>query len=69
MAKKQIRSGERYVKPSGLAPVVWVVDRVVDAPGLPPHVRLQREDCPLDTVTVSVQTLLNPRFYRPYVTR
>ncbi len=65
MAKRQLSAGERYLKRNEMLPVVYVVDRVVELPGLPKHVRLQREDNPLDCVTVSLDTLLDPRFYKP----
>lgn len=64
-SKRQISFGDRYVKHSALARVVWVVDRVVDAPGLPTHVRLVREGSPLDTITVSLYALGSSDFYRP----
>lgn len=63
--KRQIQCGDRYMKIAPIAPMVWVVERLMDVPRLPNHVRLMREDAPLDTMTVSVDALFDPRFYRP----
>lgn len=65
LKRKQLHSGDRYIKQSPVAPAVWVVERLMEPPGLPRHVRLVRENAPLDAVTVSVYALLDERLYRP----
>lgn len=65
MGKKQLSFGDRFVKQNPVVSVVWVVDCVIDPPGLPAHVRLVREDRPSDLCTVSVHALSDRRYFRP----
>lgn len=64
LGKRKIETGARFVKVGALQPVVWVVEKVLDMPGLPNHVRLLK-DGGRDSMTVSVEALLNPRLFRP----
>lgn len=58
-----IKQGERYVRPE--APeIVWVVDRLVEIPGLPMHARLVAEKRRRQTMTMSEVALRNKTFYR-----
>jgi len=44
--------------------VVWTVEKLFQLPAEPPHARLFKEARPRDKITVSVGTLVNPRFFR-----
>lgn len=64
MAQTQtIELGTRFVK-SGLPNVVWTVEKVFQIASEPAHARLHKENHPRDKMTVSIQTLTNPRFFR-----
>lgn len=65
MRKNQVSCGDRYVKQNPALPVIWVVDRLVEAPGLPSHVRLVRDDRRFEMCTVSLHALNNRRFFKP----
>lgn len=62
--KRKIEAGDRFVKVDAVQPVIWVVEKVLEVPGLPPHVRLVK-DSGHDSTTVSLETLMNTRFFRP----
>lgn len=62
--KQQIEAGDRFIKVDSKQPVVWIVEKVLDTPGLPRHVRLVKESG-RDSTTVSIDTLMNVRFFRP----
>ncbi len=62
--KLQIEAGDRFIKVDSKQPVVWIVDKVLETPGLPRHARLVKESG-RDSTTVSVETLMNTRFFRP----
>lgn len=62
--KQQIEAGDRFIKVDSKQPVVWIVEKVLDTPGLPRHVRLVKE-LGRDSTTVSIETLMNVRFFRP----
>jgi len=62
--KLQIEAGDRFTKVDAVQPVVWVVDKVLEMPGMPRHVRLVKERGHAST-TVSIETLMNTRFFRP----
>lgn len=64
LGKQKIEAGARYIKVGALKPVVWIVEKVMDLPGLPHHVRLFK-DGGKDSMTVSVDALQNPRLFRP----
>jgi hypothetical protein len=62
--KQGIAEGDRFMKVDSVQPVVWVVDKLLETPGLPRHVRLVKESS-RDSTTVSMETLTNGRFFRP----
>lgn len=62
--KRKIEAGDRFIKVDAVQPVIWVVVKVLEMPGLPAHVRLVK-DTGHDSTTVSLETLMNIRFFRP----
>ena len=58
-----IELGQRFVK-TDVPSVVWTVEKLFQLPAEPPHARLFKEARPRDKITVSVGTLVNPRFFR-----
>ena len=61
--KVAIKQGERYIRPE--APeIVWVIDRLVEIPGLPGDARLVSEKRRRQTMTMSEVALVNKTFYR-----
>ena len=63
MTKSPIQPNDVFQKASGLASK-WVVDRVIEFPDLPLHVRLIEQGGNERTVTVALSTLLDPRQWR-----
>ena len=59
----QIRPGDRFVKAEDKK-VVWVVDRVVNFPDLPPHLRLRIEGENKHIRTFSVSAVLDGRLFQ-----
>ncbi len=60
---QSIELGSRFVKRE-LPNVVWTVEKVFQIAAEPAHARLYKETQPRDKMTVSIQTLTNPRFFR-----
>ncbi len=59
---KPIKQGERYIRPE--APeIVWVIDRLVEIPGLPIHAKLVVEKRRHQTMTMSEVALRNKDLY------
>ncbi|MFN3077171.1 MAG: hypothetical protein ABT940_09880 [Alphaproteobacteria bacterium] len=59
-----VRPGDRFVKCSDMTSVVWVVDGLIERPGCPLHVRLFKEQSPVETITVAVAALGDPQYFR-----
>lgn len=64
--KQQIEAGDRFIKVDSKQPVIWIVEKILETPGLPQHVRLVKESG-RDSTTVSIETLTNVRFFRAAV--
>lgn len=63
MTKFPVQPNDIFQKASGLTSK-WVVDRVIEFPDLPLHVRLIEQGGNERTVTVALSTLLDPRQWR-----
>jgi len=67
MGKLDIKPGDQYVK-SGMPPTYWTVDRLLDFPNTPQHVRLVRrrdETSHTRVITIAVSALMDRRNYKP----
>jgi len=60
---QNVELGSRFVKRE-LPNVIWTVEKVFQIASEPAHARLHKETHPRDKMTVSIQTLNNPRFFR-----
>lgn len=58
-----IKCGERYVRPED-PETVWIIDRLVELPGLPTHGRLISEKRRNKTMTLSEVALRDGKLYR-----
>lgn len=65
MTARTIQQGDRFIKTDSGRTVVWVVTRVIRAPGLPTHFVLTDAHNSTDVRTISEPTLTDPDFYRP----
>jgi hypothetical protein len=60
-----VAAGQRFRSVTA-APIIWEVETVARQPWeATPHVRLHRVGAPADAKTISVQVLLDGRFYLP----
>ena len=64
MTKPTIQPGDRFTK-EGNPPSIWVVERLIERPDFPVHVRLRREDESNRTVTIGLAVLLERLGYSP----
>ncbi len=64
MAKYSIQPNDVFQKSSGLTSK-WLVERIIEFPDLPPHVRLNEQGGNERTVTVALSALLDPRQWKP----
>ena len=62
--KNAIETGCMYRKMSGINSV-WVVDKMLEYPDLPPHVRLIEKGGNERTITIALCALLDERLWRP----
>lgn len=62
--RQAIEQGQKFTKVRDRDHATWIVDLLVRVPGLPPHARLVRENDPLESITVSVPTLSDAKFFR-----
>ncbi len=62
--KLPVTTGDRFVK-AGNPPSHWTVDRTLEYPDIPPHVRLVEQGGNHRTITVALSALLDQRSYRP----
>lgn len=63
MAKYPVQPNDVFQKASGLSSK-WLVERVIEFPDLPLHVRLNEQGGNERTVTVALSALLDPRQWR-----
>ncbi|MGN1079461.1 MAG: hypothetical protein ACI4TE_04735 [Alphaproteobacteria bacterium] len=63
MAKYPVQPNDVFQKASGLSSK-WLVERVIEFPDLPPHVRLNEQGGNERTVTVALSALLDPRQWK-----
>lgn len=63
MAKYPVQPNDIFQKASGLTSK-WLVERVIEFPDLPPHVRLNEQGGNERTVTVALSALLDPRQWK-----
>ncbi len=63
MEKSTIGIGDRFVKPEDPASV-WVVQRLVDLPGLPQHAELKAIRYLNRNIMISVSALMDRKLYR-----
>ncbi|MCQ2914435.1 MAG: hypothetical protein MJ247_04500 [Alphaproteobacteria bacterium] len=60
MAKCPVNIGDTFQKAQGLSSL-WVIERIIEFPDLPLHVRLNEKGGNERTVTVALSALLDPR--------
>lgn len=60
-----IKPGDRFRKTDSAYRTVWVVTRVIRAPGVPTHFMLTDTEGRNDVRTISEPTLTDPNFYSP----
>lgn len=63
MIKCPVNPNDVFQKTSGL-PSKWVVERIIEFPDIPLHVRLKEQGGNERTVTVALSTLLDPKQWR-----
>lgn len=63
MIKCPVQPNDIFQKASGL-PSKWIVERVIEFPDLPLHIRLNEQGGNERTVTVALSTLLDARQWR-----
>ena len=64
MAKYPVQPNDVFQKASGLSSK-WLVERIIEFPDLPLHVRLNEQGGNERTVTVALSALLDPRQWKP----
>ncbi len=62
MKLTSIKAGDKFTKPY-VPNIVWVVDRLVDLPNLPPHAELSVEGQYKRKMMMSVDALTDPRLF------
>ncbi len=67
MPKVPVQPNDVYQKASGLSSK-WLVERVIEFPDLPLHVRLNEQGGNERTVTVALSALLDTRQWKPVKT-
>jgi len=60
-----INPGDRFKKTETASSTVWVVTRVIRAPGVPTHFMLIDMNGRNEVRTISEPTLRDPKFYKP----
>lgn len=63
-SKPTVSVGDRFIKVGKFQTAVWVVQKIFQLPSEPPHAHLERENDPKESITVSLPTLLDPRYFR-----
>ena len=67
MPKVSVQPNDVYQKASGLSSK-WLVERIIEFPDLPLHVRLNEQGGNERTVTVALSALLDTRQWKPVKT-
>ena len=62
MNSTSIKVGDKFIKPE-LPDIIWVVTRLVNLPGLPPHAELKAQGYLKRMVTMSREALADHRLY------
>lgn len=63
MEKTSTQPGDRFLR-AGNPPTAWIVERIVNMPDMPPHVRLFREDRPTQTLFIGMSVLSDNSQFR-----
>jgi hypothetical protein len=63
-AKLGVKAGDLYVKTNGIDSV-WKVERILDFGDIPLHVRLVEQGGNNRTATISYNTLIDTKFWKP----
>jgi hypothetical protein len=63
MPNTPVQPGDRFLR-AGNPPTAWIVERVMEMPDMPPHVRLFREDRPTQTLFIGISVLEDTRQFR-----
>ena len=63
MPKTSTQPGDRFLR-AGNPPTVWVVERIMEMPDMPPHVRLFREDRPIQPLFLGISVLEDTKQFR-----
>ena len=62
MKLTSIKAGDKFIKP-GVPNIVWVVNRLVDLPNLPPHAELSVKGQHKRKMMMSEDALTDPRLF------
>jgi len=62
---KTVKPGDHFRKSDAVYPSVWVVTRVIHAPGVPTHFTLADVEGRGEVRTISEPTLTDPEYYQP----
>ena len=63
MQNTSAQPGDRFLR-AGNPTTMWIIDRFMELPNMPPHVRLFREDRPTQTRVVALSLLDDARQFR-----
>jgi hypothetical protein len=63
MLNTPVRPGDRFLR-AGNPTTMWIIDRFMELPNMPPHVRLFREDRPTQTRVIALSLLDDARQFR-----
>jgi hypothetical protein len=64
LRKPSIEVGDRFVKLGTFQSVIWTVSRIFQLPAEPPHANLKKEGNSKESLTISLPTLADPRYFR-----
>jgi len=62
MKSTSIKVGDKFIKPE-VPEIIWVVKRLINLPGLPPHAELRAKGYLNRMVMMSQEALANHRLY------
>ena len=63
MGKTTVNLGDLFVK-AGPRPSKWVVEKLIQRPDIPDHVRLRKTDHETKTITVALSILGDPKHFK-----
>ncbi len=63
MGKTTVNLGDLFIK-SGPRPSKWVVEKLIQRPDIPDHVRLRKMDQETKTITLALSVLGDPKQFR-----